>query len=98
MHTVAVLALDDVIPFDLATPVQTFGFTRLADGSPAYRVLVCGPSTIKTEAFTMQTHWGLDALADADTIVVPGCDTREPTNPEALDALRAAAAKGTRIA
>jgi transcriptional regulator GlxA family with amidase domain len=98
MHTVAVLALDDVIAFDLATPVQTFGFTRLPDGRPAYRVLVCGASTVKTEAFTMQTHWGIEALADADTIIVPGRDADAPTSPEVLDALRAAAAKGTRIA
>jgi transcriptional regulator GlxA family with amidase domain len=93
-----VLALDDVIAFDLATPVQTFGFTRLADGSPAYRVLVCGTPTVKTEAFTLHTHWGLDALAEADTIVVPGRDNHGPTDPEVLDALRAAAARGTRIA
>jgi transcriptional regulator GlxA family with amidase domain len=98
MHTVAVLALDDVVAFDLATPVQTFGFTRLPDGGPAYRVIVCGMGTVKTEAFTMQTHWGLDALADADTIIVPGCDTDAPTASEVLDALRAAAARGARIA
>lgn len=98
MHTVAVLALDDVIAFDLATPVQTFGFTRLPDDTPAYRVLVCGTGTVTTEAFTMQTHWGLEALAEADTIIVPGCDTDAPTAPEVLDALRAAAARGTRIA
>jgi len=98
MHTVAVLALDDVIAFDLATPVQTFGFTRLDDGGPAYRVLVCGTATIKTEQFTLSPNNGLEALADADTIIVPGCDTVEPTAPDVLDALREAAKNGTRIA
>jgi transcriptional regulator GlxA family with amidase domain len=98
MHTVAVLALDDVVAFDLATPVQTFGFTRLADGSPAYRVIVCGDATVKTDAFTLHPHQGLDALADADTIIVPGRDTQAPTEPEVLDALRNAAQRGTRIA
>lgn len=32
MHTVAVLALDGVIAFDLATPIEVFGRTRLPDG------------------------------------------------------------------
>jgi transcriptional regulator GlxA family with amidase domain len=98
MHTVAVLALDDVIAFDLATPVQTFGFTRLPDGGPAYRVIVCGGSTVKTDAFTLHPNWGLDALADADTIIVPGREADTPTPPDILDALRKAAADGTRIA
>ncbi|TDV55322.1 GlxA family transcriptional regulator [Actinophytocola oryzae] len=99
MHTIAVLALDDVIPFDLATPVQTFGFTRTPDGGPAYRVLVCGTATVRTETFTMHPHRGLDALAEADTIIVPGHDNHgAPTPPEVLDALRAAGARGTRIA
>lgn len=98
MHTVAVLALADVIAFDLATPVQTFGLTRRPDGTPAYRVLVCGTGTVETDAFTLHPHHGLDALPDADTIIVPGRATAAPTAPEVLDALRAAAARGTRIA
>jgi transcriptional regulator GlxA family with amidase domain len=98
MHTVAVLALDDVIAFDLATPVQAFGFTRMPDGERAYRVLVCGNGTIETDGFSMRPHRGLDALADADTIIVPGTDSDVPVPAEVLDTLREAAAKGTRIA
>ena len=51
MHTVAVLALEDVILFDLGTPVETFGRARLVDGRPAYRVLVAGPE-LPAEAAT----------------------------------------------
>jgi len=40
---------------------------------------------------------GLGALADADTIVVPGYTPHDEPGPEALEALRAAAATGTRI-
>ncbi len=99
MHTVAVLALDDVITFDLATPVQAFSFAWLPDGSPAYRVLVCGPGTVRTDGFTLTPEHGLDVLADADTIVVPGrMEPDAPVPAEVVDALRAAAAKGTRIA
>ena len=99
MHTVAVLALDDVITFDLATPVQAFSFAWLPDGSPAYRVLVCGTGTVRTDVFSISPDHDLDALADADTIVVPG--RLEPDGPvpaEIVDVLRAAAARGTRIA
>jgi transcriptional regulator GlxA family with amidase domain len=50
-------------------------------------------------AFTLRAPWGLDALAEAGTIILPGCaDPTVPVAPEALDALRAAAARGTRIA
>jgi transcriptional regulator GlxA family with amidase domain len=99
MHTVAVLALDDVIAFDLATPVGTFGFALLPDGSPAYRVLVCGAPTVRAEAFTMRPDWGLDVLAGADTIVLPGRTTMDaPVPAEVVDALHAAAARGARIA
>jgi transcriptional regulator GlxA family with amidase domain len=100
MHTVAVLALDQVIPFDLSTPIEVFTRTRLPDGRAAYRLRVCGASpTVDAGAFTLQAPWGLDALADADTIIVPGCSNpdRQPAD-EVLDALRKAAANGTRIA
>jgi transcriptional regulator GlxA family with amidase domain len=100
MHAVAVLALDQVIPFDLATPIEVFNRTRLPDGRPAYRVRVCAAApTIDTGAFTLQAPFGLDALAQADTIIVPGCaDPTVPVPEEILDALRHAAARGTRIA
>ena len=40
MHTVAVLALDRVIPFDLSTPIEVFTRTRLPDGRPGYQIRV----------------------------------------------------------
>jgi transcriptional regulator GlxA family with amidase domain len=99
MHTVAVLALDKVIPFDLSTPIEVFNRTRLPDGRAAYRVRVCGMTpTVDAGAFTLQPPWGLDALAEADTIILPGCAELGPVPVEALDALRRAAADGTRIA
>ncbi|MFF3397804.1 GlxA family transcriptional regulator [Streptomyces sp. NPDC002659] len=100
MHTVAILALDGVLAFDLSTPLEVFGRTRLPDGRAAYRVRVCSPSQeVDAGAFTLRAPWGLDALAEADTIILPGCaDPTLPVPPEVLDALRAAAARGTRIA
>jgi transcriptional regulator GlxA family with amidase domain len=100
MRTVAVLALDRVVPFDLSTPIEVFTRLRLPDGGPAYRVLVCGATpTVDAGAFTFQPPHGLDALADADTVILPGCaDATAPVPDEVLDALRLAAARGARLA
>ncbi|MEV8557743.1 helix-turn-helix domain-containing protein [Streptomyces sp. NPDC051917] len=100
MHTVAVLALDGVVPFDLSAPIDTFGWARLPDGRAPYRVRVCSVrGEVSAGAFTVRAPYGLEALAEADTIILPG--VAEP--PEELPAgvaqgLRAAAANGTRIA
>jgi len=54
---------------------------------------------IDTGAFTVRAPWGLDGLTGADTIIVPGtADPAAPLAPAVRDALRAAAADGTRIA
>jgi transcriptional regulator GlxA family with amidase domain len=100
MHTVAILALDGVVSFDLATPIEVFGRTRLPDGRPAYRVRVCAATPeVDAGAFTLRAPHGLDGLTGADTIVLPGCaDPTVPIPGPVLDALRAAAADGTRIA
>ena len=98
MHTVAVLALPGVIPFDLATPIETFQRTSLPDGSPAYRVRICAlEPEVDAGLFTLRAQWGLEGLVDADTIILPGCD-RFDVPVAAIEALRAAAARGTRLA
>ncbi|MET7882317.1 helix-turn-helix domain-containing protein [Streptomyces avermitilis] len=102
MHTVAVLALDQVIPFDLSVPIDTFGWARLPDGRAAYRIRVCSASAddeVCAGAFALRAPYGLEALAEADTIVLPGvADPTAPLPPGVAEALRAAAANGTRIA
>ncbi len=100
MHTVAVLALDGVIPFDLSTPVEVFDRTRLPDGRRAYQVRICAERPeVDAGAFALRAPWGLDAVAEADTLIVPGVtDPIAPLPPAARDAIRAAVAAGTRIA
>jgi transcriptional regulator GlxA family with amidase domain len=160
MHVVAVLALDRVIPFDLATPLEVFSRVRLADGSVPYEVRVCadtgaaGPEAVSAAAgsgearnaeagggrtrsaeagggearnaeastggarngaasgggagnggmvdagaFTLRAPWGLEALLDADTIILPGCADVAMVVPErVLIHLRKAAAGGARVA
>lgn len=100
MRTVAVLALDGVLAFDLSTPVEVFGRARLSDGREAYRVRVCAPTdTVDAGLFSMRIPCGLDALAGAGTVVVPGlADPAAPVPEEALEALRGVAKSGARIA
>ncbi len=95
-HRVAVLALPDVVAFDLATPFQ------LLRGH--YDVELCGPrpgAIPTTSGFPVVAARGLDALAAAGTVLVPGFDPRPhgwPPPRAALDALRAAHARGARVA
>ncbi|GAA4616983.1 helix-turn-helix domain-containing protein [Actinoallomurus liliacearum] len=74
-HEVVVLALNDVVAFDLGVPSQIFGAARDAGGRPYYRVRVCtadgGP--VRTSAgFAAVPDHGPEILAEADTVVVPG--------------------------
>jgi transcriptional regulator GlxA family with amidase domain len=100
MHTVAVLALPQVIPFDLGTPIEVFTRSRLPDGRPGYRVRVCAETPeVDTETFAVRARFGLDGLEGADTIIVPGTNAPlTPPSPPVVAALRAAARAGTRIA
>lgn len=100
MHTVAVLALDQVIPFDLSTPIEAFTRTRLPDGRPGYQIRVCAERPeVDAGAFTLRAPWGLDGLTGADTVIVPGTAIpTAPLSPAVRDALLTAARDGTRIA
>ena len=76
-HRVAVLALDGVIPFELASPpASSARATRSRTAAPLYEVRParvdagrrCGP----TPTSPITVEHGPEALATADTVVVPG--------------------------
>src|SRR5262245_51338004 len=92
--------MPDTVAFDLATPVEVFGRVRLPSGEPGYDVVVCGTEPVVTAGpMRIATDRGIDELADAHTIVIPGRGTVADKTPAALIvALRAALAAGTRIA
>src|SRR3954449_1110808 len=100
MHRVVIVAFEGVVPFDLATPCEVFGRARLADGRLPYRVRVCGVAqTVDAGAFQLRTQHGLAELSRADTVIVPGiADVARPVPRALVLALRAAAARGARIA
>jgi transcriptional regulator GlxA family with amidase domain len=100
VHVVAVLACDGVIGFDLATPVEVFGRVQLSDGQPAYELRVCAPRrVVEAGPYAVRAPWGLSGLRGAHTVIVPGvADPLAPVAPQVLQAVRAAAARGTRVA
>lgn len=100
MHTVAVVALPDVIAFDLTTAVEVFGRVVLPSGAAGYRVMVCGTEPVVTAGpMRIATDHGIAELSGADTIVVPGRNDVTTETPAALlAALRSAFDAGSRIA
>jgi transcriptional regulator GlxA family with amidase domain len=96
-HRVVALLAGEVVAFDLAIPAQIFG--REPD---LYDWAVCAPEAgpVATEnGFDVLVPHGLAALGEADTIVVPGIGDRAwPLPPEPVEALRAAAEGGARVA
>ncbi|MEV6313683.1 helix-turn-helix domain-containing protein [Streptomyces sp. NPDC051776] len=74
LHRVVVLTLDGVIPFELGIPYRIFGKTRSPEGHRLYDVVTCAltPGAVRTDAdFSITVELGPDALAQADTIVIP---------------------------
>jgi AraC family transcriptional regulator, transcriptional activator FtrA len=97
IHRVAVLALPPVVAFDAAIATQVFGH----EGHGRYEVVLCsleaGPVATTTPGFGITVAAGLEAVATANTVIVPGF-RRGPAPTAALDALRAAHRRGARIA
>lgn len=100
MHDIAVLAMHGVLPFDLGIACEVFARVRGADGEPAYRVRVCGEAAhVRAGAFDVCAPFGLDPVATADTVLVPGiADPAPPVPPPVLAAIKSAWANGARVA
>jgi AraC family transcriptional activator FtrA len=97
MHRVAALLTGEVVAIDLSIAAQILG--RQPD---RYAFAVCAPQPgpLPTETgFDIVVPHGLEALAEADTVIVPGIGDRGwPPAPATLDALRAAHRRGARVA
>lgn len=97
-HQVVVLVLDGALPLDVGIAAEVFhpetGF--------GYQVSACGVSAGTVPAhggFGYAVPRGIDALAEADTVIVAGyAPAGRPIPAQVPDALRAAASRGARIA
>lgn len=106
-HRVAVLVRHGLLPIELGIPHRLMGrVARDASGRPLYEVRTCTPvpGEVRTDAdFTITVEHGPEALAEADTVIVPAAhdaDQRHPVgtlSPELADAL-ARIRPGARVA
>lgn len=102
-HRVAVLVDEGINPFEVGVATELFGLPRpeLALPGPLYDVMVCAPTPVTRMNhgfFSLTGTHGLDAVDDADTLVVPGRpDNVVPRAPAVLETIRRAHAHGARI-
>ena len=96
-HRIAVLVLDHALPLEIGMPFVVFGAPQLP-----YDVLLCArePGPVATDhGWPIIIEQGLDALSTADTVIIPAYrDFLEPVPDAVIAALRAAHARGARIA
>jgi transcriptional regulator GlxA family with amidase domain len=106
-HRVVVLALDGLLPFELGIPHRIFGRPKDAAGRHLYEVVTCSvrpPGPVRTDAdFSINVAHGPQALATADTVIVPasyelGPLFEEGVLTEELAAALALIRPGTRLA
>jgi AraC family transcriptional regulator, transcriptional activator FtrA len=101
MHKVALAVHDGISMFEAAAACEVFGVDRSDLADPWYSFTVCGADGARVGGWLLADlpdRNGLDALLDADTVVVPAChDTEEDPPGELVDAVRAAHEHGARI-
>ncbi len=98
---VAVLAYDGVNVFELGLAVEVFGLTDM--GAGWYRMVVCserpGELLVANNGIRIMADSGLNGLARADMVIVPGLlDIDKAPSMSLLDALRRAHRRGARVA
>ncbi|WNO75076.1 MULTISPECIES: helix-turn-helix domain-containing protein [unclassified Streptomyces] len=98
MRSVALALYDGAMLFEAAAACEVFGVDReLTDAWYDFRV--CGPTEASLGSWLkLDTPYDYDALADADTVIVPACGDVEADPPaDLVDAVRAAHERGARL-
>jgi transcriptional regulator GlxA family with amidase domain len=100
-HRVAALCLPWTVAFDLTAPAQAFELALDAGGGPRYELLTCSVDGVEVRTvsgFGIVPQAGLEAVREAETVLVPGyAAILEPPPPRVLAALQEAAARGARL-
>lgn len=100
-HQIVVLIDTESNPFELACLIEVFGIDRPELGGPLYDVVLCARErqvVMRQGFFTMTGIAGLDAIDEADTVVVPNRpDIEKPRHPDVLDAVARAHERGARL-
>ncbi|MGW5718086.1 helix-turn-helix domain-containing protein [Amycolatopsis sp. NPDC003865] len=93
MHAVALAATDGMLSFELTIASEVFG------DDPRYDFAVCGSAPVRVGRFLLDPDDGLDRLARAGTVLVPGwADVDADPPADLIAAVRAAHAAGARVA
>jgi AraC family transcriptional activator FtrA len=101
-HRVAALVFDGLAPFELGAVVEIFALPRPELDVPWwYELTVCSPDPSPLRAvggLGIVVGAGLEAVGQADTVIVPAWPrVGEPVPEEVTTALRAAHARGARL-
>ncbi|MFI9170688.1 GlxA family transcriptional regulator [Streptomyces lincolnensis] len=102
-HKVAVIVDEGTNPFEVGVATELFGLPRPELGlpGPLYEVTLCTPAPevrMNHGFFTLSGVPGLEAVDDADTLVVPGRpDNVVPRGEDVLEAIRRTHARGARV-
>lgn len=98
---VAVLAFEGVSLFHLSVPGIVFGVSPAPSGLPPYAVRYCAPTPGRIrcdQGMEIEVPGGLDAMNEADIVIVPAWNHPENIAPAVLtDALRQAHARGAHV-
>ncbi|MGH8988469.1 MAG: helix-turn-helix domain-containing protein [Acidimicrobiales bacterium] len=108
----AILVHQGLSTLEFGVACEVFGYDRSHLGMPWYDTRVAGvvPGPIETQlGFCVEAPYGLEAVDTAQTVIVPPADPAEPSpasrpgappiiDERLLDALRAAHARGARVA
>ncbi|MFD4660767.1 helix-turn-helix domain-containing protein [Kitasatospora sp. NPDC058444] len=99
MTSVALAVTDGMLHFELSLAHEVFGSRPDALTGPWYDLAVCAAGPVRVERFRLEPDHGLDRLAAADTVIVPGwADVDVDPPAELIDAVRAAHQAGARVA
>lgn len=99
-HNVVVLAYDHLWPFEFGIAAEIFGWSRpeLDVDWYDFEVAAVEPLIRSIGGLRLSTARGLEALTDAQTVIIPGWrDMTTPPPIKLLEALRTAAERGARI-
>ena len=96
-HRVTTLLTPGANPFEFAIACEVFGLRRPELGVEWYdhRLAAVTRPLVVNGGWTLATGHGLEALDDADTVVVPACPMEPP--PAAVSAIRRAYERGARM-
>lgn len=97
VHRVVTVLSPGANPFDFAVSCEVFGIRRPELGVEWYDHRLAGVvrPLVVNGGWTIDPPYGLEALADADTVIVPACPHDPPR--AMVDALRAAYDRGARM-